>query len=66
MLARRPTIDAIARHLLDGTLASAPATAAAGNGVPAPEVVERFDEAAIAAMSDDDIARLLDQRLGTP
>jgi acyl carrier protein len=57
-----PTIDAIAGYLLERTSAAAPVPAAT-NGA---RTAQQLDEAAVAAMSDDDIVRVLDQRLGMP
>ncbi|TXC66102.1 methyltransferase [Piscinibacter aquaticus] len=57
-----PTIDAMARHLLErvsGGLPSSPAVAAAPPPSSAP-----LAAADVAQLSDDDIARLLDERLG--
>ncbi len=56
-----PTVDAIARHLLERSAGeAAPPPAAAPAAAPA------LAAADVAHLSDDDIARLLDERLGTP
>jgi len=68
-----PTIEAIARLLLarlaaagsEATAAQAAGTAT-GTAPPAPTTPAPLDAAAVAALSDDDIARLLDERLKTP
>lgn len=57
-----PTIDAIAAHLSERF---APAAAPAAPE-PAAADLPALDAAAVAALSDADIARLLDERLGAP
>jgi len=56
-----PTIDAIALHLVERL-----AGAAAGTARPpaAPPPVAALDAAAVATLSDADIERLLNERLG--
>jgi hypothetical protein len=58
-----PTIDAIAQHLLERTGGPAIANVSSPNIGGEDEVVYRLDGAAVAAMSDEDIAKLLDQRM---
>ncbi|MCB1630177.1 MAG: acyltransferase domain-containing protein [Sinobacteraceae bacterium] len=59
-----PTIEAIASHLHEhiAPVAAMPAPAAAATAASA----EVLGAEAVAGMSDDDIARLLEQRLGSP
>jgi SAM-dependent methyltransferase len=56
-----PTIDAIAAHLAERI---APAASVPRAAAPAPAVHDVLDAAAVAALSDADIERLLDARLG--
>ena len=58
-----PTVDAIAEYLSARTSGNLPPASQTPNSLP---VMERVDEATVAAMSDDEIVRLLDQRLGAP
>jgi acyl transferase domain-containing protein/SAM-dependent methyltransferase len=58
-----PTIDAIAKHLLERSGTAAVESVHFANGAGADDLVERLDRATVAAMSDDDIAKLLEQRL---
>jgi hypothetical protein len=55
-----PTIEAIAAHLLERLDTAAPAPNAAAPTQPNPAPLAA---SAVADMSDDDIARLLDERL---
>jgi hypothetical protein len=59
-----PTIDAIAKHLLEHAGTATVERVHFANGAGADDLAERLDRAAVAAMSDDDIAKLLEQRAG--
>ena len=58
-----PTIDALAKSFAGSHVPSDRANVLLPQRRGRDEVVERLDRAAVAAMSDDDIAKLLDQRL---
>lgn len=58
-----PTVDAIARYLLERS-ATAPAPSTPTATPPPAAVPAALAAADVAGMSDDDIARLLDERLG--
>ncbi len=60
-----PTIDAIAEHLLDRVAPTASAAATSASDSPRLTPATVIDEAAVAGMSDDDIERLLNERLGS-